>query len=105
LTLPRFSEENFGNNLVLVDRIGELAKKKGCTVSQLTLAWLLKQGANVIPIPGTRQLKYLEENWGALKVDLSDAEVKELRELAEKADIRGERYDAISLSVAFADTI
>ncbi len=103
--MPRFSEENFGNNLVLVDRVSELAKKKGCTPSQLALAWLLKQGANVIPIPGTRQLKYLEENWAALKVDLSDEEVKELRQLAEKADVRGERYDAAGLAGTFADTI
>jgi len=105
LTQPRFSEENFGNNLVLVDHVVELAKKKGCTPSQLALAWLLKQGPNVIPIPGTRQLKYLEENWAALKVDLTEKELKEIRQIAEKADLRGERYDPAGAALLFADTI
>ena len=60
LYLPRFSEENFGKNLELVDKVTQLAKKKGCTPGQLGLAWLLQQGSNVIPIPGTRQLKNLQ---------------------------------------------
>jgi len=102
LTQPRFSEENFANNLELADRTIELAKKKGCTPSQLALAWLLKQGPNVIPIPGTRQLKYLEENWGALQVDLSEQDLKEIREVAEKADVKGDRYTSTAL--LFADS-
>jgi aryl-alcohol dehydrogenase-like predicted oxidoreductase len=105
LYLPRFSEENFPKNLEIVDKINQLAKKKGCTPGQLALAWLMKQGKNVIPIPGTRQLKYLEENLGSLKVNLTKKETQELRELAEKAEVKGERYPASALSGCFADTI
>jgi len=101
---PRFSEENFGNNLVLVDHVSELAKKKGCTPGQLALAWLLKQGPNVIPIPGTTQLKNLEENWGALKVDITEEELKKIRELAEKAEVKGERYPPMFMSFCFGDS-
>jgi aryl-alcohol dehydrogenase-like predicted oxidoreductase len=91
--------------LDLVDKVVQLAKTKGCTPGQLALAWLLKQGDNVIPIPGTRQLKYLEENLGSLKVELSDREVKEIREVAEKADVIGESYMASMVPYLFADTI
>lgn len=68
---PRFSEENFSKNLRFVDQLGEFARKKGCTTGQLTLAWLLAQGDDVIPIPGTKKIKYLEENWVALQVQLT----------------------------------
>jgi len=105
LGLPRFSEENFSKNLVLVDAITKLAEKKGCTPGQLALAWLLKQGDNVIPIPGSRQLKHFEENLGALKVTLSPEEVKEIRELAESADIKGERYPPEFLAQSYVDSI
>jgi len=105
LSQPRFSEENFGKNLELVDRVTEMAKKKGCTPGQLALAWLLKQGDNVIPIPGTRQMQYLEENWGALKVDLSEQEEKELRQIAETAEVKGQRYEPTMAANLFADTI
>jgi len=105
LLLPRFSEENFPKNLELVDLIKKLAEKKGCTAGQLALAWLLKQGDRVIPIPGSRQLKHLEENLGALKVELSNEEAKEIRELAVKADVRGERYPPEMNSHSFGDTI
>jgi len=105
LNQPRFSEENFGKNLELVDSVEKLAKKKGCTPGQLALAWLLQQGDNVIPIPGTRQLKYLEENLGAFKVEFSKQELEEIREMAEKAEVKGERYAPASMSLLFADTI
>jgi len=105
LTFPRFSEENFANNLKLVDHVTELAEKKGCTSGQLALAWLLKQGENIIPIPGTRQVRNLEENWGALKVDLTEQELKEIREVAEKAEVKGERYDKFFASLCYADTV
>jgi len=104
LKQPRYSEENFSKNLDLVHRVEELAKKKGCTPGQLALAWLLKQGANVIPIPGTRQMKYLEENWGALKVDLTDQEAKEIREASESVEVKGERYDPGMAAMLFADS-
>jgi aryl-alcohol dehydrogenase-like predicted oxidoreductase len=105
LFMPRFSEENFPKNLELVDKVNQLANKKGCTPGQLALAWLLKQGDNVIPIPGTRQLKYLEENLESLRVNLTAEETQELRELAEKAEVKGERYPASIMSGVFADTI
>ena len=105
LPLPRFSEENFPKNMEVVALVTRLAEKKGCTLGQLALAWSLKQGPNVIPIPGTRQLKYLEENVGALKVELTDDEVREIRELTEKADVRGERYPEDHIPLTYADTI
>jgi len=89
---PRFSEENFPKNLELVDKISAIAKKKGVTNGQLTLAWLLKQGEDVIPIPGTKKVKYLEENVGALKVDVTDQDDKEIREAIKAAEISGDRY-------------
>ena len=105
LYLPRFSEENFPKNLELVEAVKKIAEKKGCTPSQLALAWLSKQGPTVIPNPGTRQIKYLEENVGALKVELSDEESKQIRELAENIEIKGERYPPALLAQTFGDTI
>lgn len=105
LFFPRFSEENWDKNMDLVERVKKLAEKKGCSAGQLALAWLLKQGPNVIPIPGTRQLKYLEENVGALKVELTDDEAREIRVLSEKADVKGERYPGAMMNACFADTI
>jgi len=89
---PRFSDENFPKNLVLVDKIQALAKKKGCTPGQLTLAWLMRQGDDIIPIPGTKKIKYLEENLGALAVKLTEEEDKEVRDAVETAEVVGERY-------------
>ncbi|EHK99703.1 putative Aldo-keto reductase yakc [Glarea lozoyensis 74030] len=102
--LPRFSEENFPKNIKLVDGIVELAKKKGCTPSQLTLAWLLKQGNDIIPIPGTKKVKYLEENLGAAKVEISDEEEKQVRKLVEDAEVVGDRYSEGSGGCLFGDT-
>ena len=105
LLMPRFSEENFSKNLDLVKLVTEIAEKKGCTPGQLALAWLLKQGDNVIPLFGSRNLKHFEENLGALKINLSAEEVQEIRELAEHADVRGERYQPEALAITFLDTI
>jgi len=101
---PRFSAENFSKNLQLVDALKEIAKKKGCTAGQLSLAWLLRQGDDVIPIPGTKKIKYLEENLGALEVKLSDEEEKEIRALVEKAEVHGLRYPEMMVGHLFADT-
>ncbi|KAI9880984.1 MAG: hypothetical protein M1830_009478 [Pleopsidium flavum] len=101
---PRFSEENFPKNLKLVDEIAALAKSKGCTPGQLTLAWLLKQGNDIIPIPGTKKVKYLEENLAALKVDLSKDEVAEIRKAVENAEVHGGRYPEAMAGALFADT-
>jgi len=105
LHFPRFSEENFSLNLELVDKVKAMAEKKKCTASQLSLAWLLKQGDNIIPIPGTYQQKNLSDNIGSCFVELSDEEVKELREFADKAEIKGERYPGYFMLSLFGDTI
>lgn len=88
----------------LVDGIGKLASKKGCTPGQLTLAWLMAQGEDIIPIPGTKKIKYLEENMGALNVKLTKAENEEIRDLVEKAEVHGARYPEAMMSRLFADT-
>lgn len=101
---PRFNEENFPKNLKLVDELVRLGKKKGCTAGQLTLAWLLAQGDDIIPIPGTKKIKYLEENLGALDVKLTDAEVKEIRKVISEAEVSGDRYPTAMMHTLFADT-
>lgn len=88
---PRLMEENRDANMKLVSQFAALAEKRGCTTSQLALAWLLKQGNDIIPIPGTKKIKYLEENWGALDVVLSDEDEAEIRKFVENAEIVGHR--------------
>jgi aryl-alcohol dehydrogenase-like predicted oxidoreductase len=89
---PRFLGENFQKNLDLVARVEALAKEKHCTPSQLALAWLLAQGKDIIPIPGTKRRKYLEENAGAMKVELSPADLKRIEEVSPKGAVSGLRY-------------
>ena len=101
---PRFSKENFHKNLELVDQISAIAKKKGVTSGQLTLAWLLKQGEDIIPIPGTKKIKYLEENLGALGVKLSEEEDEEIRRAVEGAEVHGGRYPEHIKGALFADS-
>ena len=101
---PRFSDENFPKNLELVEKLSAIGKAKGCTPSQLTLAWLMKQGEDIIPIPGTKRVKNLEENMGALDVVLSEEEEKEIRREVERAEIKGDRYDGVMKGVTFMDT-
>lgn len=101
---PRFSEDNFPKNLKLVDEINEIAKKKGCTAGQLTLAWLLAQGQDIIPIPGTKKIKYLEENMAALDVKLTSSENAEIRKAVENAEVHGQRYPEQMMGALFADT-
>ncbi len=87
--IPRFSPENFPKNLVLVDKLTELAAKKGCTPSQLAIAWLMAQGDDIIPIPGTRRIKYLEENVGAVNVSVSPDEEAEIRRWIDDIGVAG----------------
>ena len=101
---PRFSAENFPKNLKLVDRITEIANKKGVTPSQLTLAWLMAQGDDIFPIPGTTKLDRVEENLGALHIKLTDEENKEIRDACEAAEIHGSRYPEAFSKALFADT-
>ncbi len=89
---PRFSKENFPKNLKLVDQLDEIAKRKNCTAGQLTLAWLMTQGDDIIPIPGTKKVNYLIENLGALNIKLSEDENKEIRKAVEAAETHGGRY-------------
>ncbi|KAH0612438.1 uncharacterized protein H6S33_010490 [Morchella sextelata] len=102
--LPRYSKENFPKNLELVEKLRQIADKKKCTPGQLTLAWLMAQGEDIIPIPGTKKIKYLEENVGALDVELTAEEVKEIREATEAAEPAGERYMAGIAHTLYADT-
>jgi aryl-alcohol dehydrogenase-like predicted oxidoreductase len=89
---PRFQGENFQRNLELVKRIEQLAAKKHCTSSQLALAWVLAQGDDIIPIPGTKQRKYLEENVAATKIELSGDDLKQIAEVAPVGVAAGPRY-------------
>ncbi|MGB8507230.1 MAG: aldo/keto reductase [Pyrinomonadaceae bacterium] len=89
---PRFKPENFQTNLDLVERIKEIAARKGCTPAQLALAWVLAKGKDVVPIPGTKRRKYLEENVGALEVEIAPDEMERIEELAQPGAAAGSRY-------------
>ena len=89
---PRFQGENFQKNLELVKRVEEIAKEKKCTPGQLALAWLLAQGDDIIPIPGTKRRKYLEENVGAVKVKLTPQDLRRIDEVAPHGAAAGKRY-------------
>ncbi|KAI8934226.1 hypothetical protein NX059_008972 [Plenodomus lindquistii] len=101
---PRFSKENFPKNLKLVDEISSLAKKKGVTPGQLTLAWLLAQGEDIFPIPGTTKIERLDENIGSVKVELSKEEEQAIRKACEAAVVSGERYPESFMAACYADT-
>ncbi|KAK0714727.1 NADP-dependent oxidoreductase domain-containing protein [Lasiosphaeris hirsuta] len=103
--MPRFQEANREKNVKVISQFEELAKKKGCTVAQLSLAWLLKQGHDIFPIPGTKKIKYLEENWASLDIELSDEEEAEVRGFIEKAEIAGHPLPPQFESYSFVDTV
>jgi aryl-alcohol dehydrogenase-like predicted oxidoreductase len=89
---PRFMGDNFGKNRELVQRIEAIAEKKGCTPAQLCLAWLLAQGPDVIPIPGTKRIERLEENFGAMRVHLTEADVDRISTAIPIGAAAGTRY-------------
>ncbi len=89
---PRFAPEAFARNLVLVERVRGIAARKGVAPGQLALAWVLAKGPDVVPIPGTKRRKYLEENAAAVDVHLSPAEVAELEAAVPASEVAGERY-------------
>jgi aryl-alcohol dehydrogenase-like predicted oxidoreductase len=91
-TNPRFEEANFKKNLELAHRLSQMAKEKGCTAGQLALAWVLAQGEFIVPIFGTKRRTYLEENIGALNVNLTAADLKRLDQLFPKDAAAGLRY-------------
>ncbi|MFH1018414.1 MAG: aldo/keto reductase [Pseudomonadota bacterium] len=89
---PRFQGENFKKNIKLVDAVRHLAERKGCTAGQLALAWVLAKGENIVPIPGTRNSKRLEENLGASNVRLSPSDVEEIDSIFPPDAVSGTRY-------------
>jgi len=95
---PRFQGEAFQKNLDLVAAIGVMAADKGCTPAQLALAWVLRQGEDIVPIPGTKRRKYLEENLGALDVELSDADLARIDDILPPGAAQGTRYPDASMA-------
>jgi aryl-alcohol dehydrogenase-like predicted oxidoreductase len=91
-SMPRFEEENFRRNMELVERIKALAAQKGCTPAQLALAWVLAQGNDIVPIPGTKRRRYLEENVGAVDVHLSRKDLAEIDASLPPGSAVGSRY-------------
>ena len=89
---PRFQGDNFARNLKLVKRVEAIAKAKGCTPAQLALAWVLAQGEDVIPIPGTKRRSYLEDNAAAVNLTLTAQELRRLEEVAPRGAASGSRY-------------
>lgn len=97
--LPRFATENLQNNARLVDGFAAIAKEKGITPAQLALAWVLAQGEDLIPIPGTKKRKYLEENAAAADISLTQEELQSIEDLLSKYPITGQRYSEISMKM------
>ncbi len=93
---PRYEGEAFAKNLELVGRVREVAERKGATVGQVALAWVMARGEDVVPIPGTKRVTYLEENVRAVDVDLDAGEVDELAEAVRPDDVAGERHPDMS---------
>jgi aryl-alcohol dehydrogenase-like predicted oxidoreductase len=96
---PRFQGENFEKNLELVRHIERLAADKGCTPSQLALAWVMARGEDIVPIPGTKRRRYLEENVGAVDVALTPADLARIDEIAPKGAAAGDRYHAEAMKL------
>ncbi|PKY43620.1 aldo/keto reductase, partial [Rhizophagus irregularis] len=90
--VPRFQGENFNKNLEIVRKFDEFANEKGVSPSQLCLAWVLAQGDNIVAIPGTKKIKYLEENFEAAKIHLTPEELSEIRQIINSIEIIGARY-------------
>jgi aryl-alcohol dehydrogenase-like predicted oxidoreductase len=95
---PRFQGENFAKNLELVTRIEQLARAKGCTPSQLALAWVLAQGAEIVPIPGTKRVRYLEDNAAAAELRLTPAELDAIDATSPRNVAAGSRYPAAGMA-------
>lgn len=91
--LPRFQGANFDHNLALVQRLTTMASRKGCTPAQLALAWLLAKGDDIVPIPGTKRVKYVEENVGAVDITVTQAEIDQLEATFAPNAAAGDRYN------------
>ena len=94
LTSPRFQGDNFDANLAIVEEVRALGAEKGCTPGQIAIAWLYYRDQDIIPIPGTKRIKYLEENCGSLDVDLTRADLDRLEEILPIGGAAGDRYEA-----------
>lgn len=103
--LPRFSRENFGKNRAIVEKIEELALKKGCSVGQLTLAWVSALYERIIPIPGTTKCQNLDENIGGLEVELPQEDIEEVNRVAFAADVQGDRHPKSMMPYLYVDTV
>ncbi|TBU57456.1 Aldo/keto reductase [Dichomitus squalens] len=104
-TVPRYQPDNFPNIVKLADGLAALAKKYGATAGQIALAWLLAQGADIVPIPGTTKIPNLKENLAALNIKLSPDDVQEVRRIAQAADAtHGDRYPTDRMQYIFTDT-
>jgi aryl-alcohol dehydrogenase-like predicted oxidoreductase len=90
--MPRFEQENFRRNMELVEKIRAIATRKGCTPAQLALAWVLAQGDDIVPIPGTKRRQYLEENVGALDIRLTPEDLTDIDRLIPPGAAAGSRY-------------
>ncbi|KAG1906905.1 NADP-dependent oxidoreductase domain-containing protein, partial [Suillus fuscotomentosus] len=103
--IPRYSKENFPNILKLADDLKRVGEQYNSTAGQVALVWFLVQGEDVIPIPGTKKVKYLEENLSAINVSLSPESVQEVRVIAEKAVwVVGDRYPPAAMKALYAET-
>jgi aryl-alcohol dehydrogenase-like predicted oxidoreductase len=94
--MPRFSPENFDKNLELVAEVERIAEEKDATPAQIALAWVLSRGEDIVPIPGTKRRKYLEENAGALDLELTDDDVQRLEDAFPHGATAGDRYPDMS---------
>ncbi|KAF2024769.1 aldo/keto reductase [Setomelanomma holmii] len=102
--MPWWSEENLPTNAKAVGQLEAFASKKQCSVAQLTLAWILKQGSEMFAIPGTKKQKYLKENWDALEIILSDDEEAEIRKFVESIELAGFRSTPEAKALSYVDT-
>lgn len=87
--VPRFQKENLEKNLKVVNKLKAFADRKGCTPSQMAISWILKQGEDLIPIPGTKRIEYLEANWASLNVELNDTEEMEILTIINESELAG----------------
>ncbi|WP_310417511.1 aldo/keto reductase [Chamaesiphon sp. OTE_8_metabat_110] len=98
-TSPRFQGENFGRNLDLVAQVQQMAHDKNCTPAQLAIAWLLQQGEDIVPIPGTKRVSYLLDNLGALEIELTDRELDRIDAILPQGAASGDRYPAAMMQM------
>lgn len=102
--MPRFQHGNLEQNAGIFERVKDMAKRKGCTPSQLALAWVHHQGSDVCPIPGTTKIENFNQNIEALSVKLTPEEMAELESYASTDSVKGDRYDTSGLTWKNSDT-